>query len=184
MAEQMKQGWFHTKNRLGDRSIAQQMEGLDWLLQNVAGKSVLDVGCAEGLISIALAQSGAGACHGIEIVQGHVDVGNKLRKGLPCLFEQGDANDYKPKRTYDIVILLAVLHKLRNPTESLFRLVEAARETVVIRLPPYGSTIVDERSGFEPHDIDMAMVKAAFTRVHDARGPINEWVGVYRRVGV
>ena len=55
MAQQMtKQGWFSTKGRLGDRTLKQQLMGLDPLFAECKGKTVLDVGCAEGLISIEL----------------------------------------------------------------------------------------------------------------------------------
>ena len=45
----MSTPWFG-----GDRTFEQQMTGLDWLAEACRGKSVLDFGCAEGLISIHL----------------------------------------------------------------------------------------------------------------------------------
>ena len=184
MAEQQeKLGWFHTKKRPGDRAFEQQLTGLDHLIANVKGKSVLDVGCAEGLISHHLVDVGAIAAHGVEIVSGHVEVANKLRKDRACNFEVGDANEWVPRRQYDIVIMLAILHKLRDPAAACMRFAEVAREMVVIRLPPYGSTIRDERSGMEPFDIHAVMEDAGFyLRLSGPIGPFDEWMGYYERV--
>jgi 2-polyprenyl-3-methyl-5-hydroxy-6-metoxy-1,4-benzoquinol methylase len=70
-------GWFTTAERPGDRTLDQQLCGLDGLQHECAGKTVLDVGCAEGLISHYLARLGARSVYGIEIVPGHVDMANR-----------------------------------------------------------------------------------------------------------
>jgi len=178
-----RKGWFSTPGRPGDRTIDQQRMGLGWLFNNCRGRTVLDVGCAEGLLSIELAQLGAAAVHGIEIVPGHVEVANRLRGGLPVTFEVADANVWRPVRQYDIVIALALLHKLRNPTAAAAALAEAARHAVVLRLPPeHAPTIIDQRSGFNPHHIGEVMAAAGFS-LHAASndGAFGEWVGIYLR---
>ncbi len=182
----VKEGWFHTRDRLGDRSIEQQMMGLDLLVESCKGKSVLDIGCAEGLISIKLAQTGAIAVHGIEIIKDHVEVGNVLRKKLPVTFEVADANTWTPRRDYDIVIALALLHKLQNPTAACARFAARAREMVVLRLPPlHAPTIIDPRSENNPHYIGATMEKAGFELVREARdGPFDEYLGYWKRVQV
>lgn len=182
MAAQNVRGWFDTPGRPGDRTLANQLQGLGKLLVDCDGKTVLDIGCAEGLISIALVRAGALAVHGVEIVKEHVEVGSKLRGDLPVTFECADANTWRPKRQYDIVIALALLHKLKNPTAAARAFAEAAREMVVLRLPPeHAPTIIDERSGNNPHHIGDVMTNAGFRLVHEDRGHLNEWVGYYRR---
>lgn len=180
----VKEGWFHTKNRLGDRTIQQQMMGLDLLLTSCKGKTVLDVGCAEGLISIELAKAGAVAVHGVEIVKAHVEVANKLRKSLPITFECADANDWAPKRDYDIVIALALLHKLRDPSTACRRFASRAREMVVLRLPPGPAPlIIDDRSERKPHDTVAAMTNCGFELIHEAYdGPFDEYLSYWKRV--
>lgn len=100
------------------------------------------------------------------------------------IFNVGDANDYTPVRDYDIVIMLAVLHKLKNPTAACARLVAHALDLVVIRLPPeHAPTIIDERSGMEPHHIGLVMERSGFVLEHSGLdGPFGEWVGYYRRI--
>jgi SAM-dependent methyltransferase len=176
-------GWFSTPGRPGDRTLDQQLGGLDWLMANCTGRSVLDVGCAEGLISIEMAKRGAVAVHGIEIIAEHVTVGNKLRGELPICFEVANANTWRPKRQYDIVVMLALLHKLKNPTEGCHYLAAAARQAVVMRLPPtYAPTIIDERSDYNPHHMDKVMLGLGFElETENYHGHKGEWVGVWVR---
>lgn len=177
-------GWFTTQGRPGDRTLEDQLKGLDWLLANCFGKTVLDVGCAEGLLSIELAKRGALAVHGVEIVADHVKVGQKLQGALPICFEVGDANTWTPPRRYNIVIMLALLQKLRNPTEACHRLAAAASEAVVLRLPPANApTIIDDRSGNNPHHTDRVMHKLGFKLYEENYdGHFGEYVAIWKRI--
>jgi SAM-dependent methyltransferase len=180
---QQKLGWFNTAGRPGDRTLKDQLVGLDTLIARVSGKTVLDVGCAEGLISLQLFDEGAVAVHGVEIVQGHVDVANKLRGDRACTFEQGDADHFMPKRQYDIVIMLALLQKLRNPTMACRKFAAAARELVVLRLPPRGDPLmlVDQRSGYIEHDIREAMLGSGFVLADVVSGHLGEHISYWER---
>jgi len=186
MAEQVKAGWFTTKGRPGDRLLKQQVVGLGRLFERLGRRdpsmTVLDVGCAEGLITMKCFDEGAIACHGVEIVPGHVDVANDLRGERACTFEVGDANEWQPQRQYDVVLLLAILHKLRDPLEACKRFADAARTLVVIRLPPGGSVIRDERTNFHPFDVGATMEEAGFDLTRGGPdGPFGEWMGYYER---
>lgn len=177
-------GWFKTDGRDGDRTFAQQLLGLDALFAACPGKTVLDIGCAEGLISTELARRGALAVHGVEVVAEHVKVGRKLVGDLPVTIENADANVWQPRRKYDIVITLALLHKLRNPSAAAERLVAACADLFVLRMPPAtGMTIIDDRSGRRPHNIDTVLQDSGFrceSQSHD--GPFGELVAYYRRI--
>ena len=171
--------WF---GKGGDRTLAQQLTGLNALIQRVPGKSVLDVGCAEGLIGIHLYDAGACAVHGIEMRADFVAEANHLRGDRACTFEVADANRFVPKRDYDIVIMLAILQKLSNPMDACARFAGRARELVVLRLPPkLAPVIMDERSGNRPWDMDTAMKAAGFQRFLTTKGHLDEWVGYYAR---
>ncbi len=148
---------------------------------------MLDVGCAEGLISFKCSEEGAESVHGVEIVPDHVEAARRFaaKRSIPkhCTFEVGDANVYTPRQPYDIILMLAVLHKLRDPSAACARLVAHARTHVVIRLPPAGApVIVDARSGGTPHDIGAVMKHCGFMEAFSSLdGPFGEWVGYYRR---
>lgn len=180
---QQVKGWFTTAGRPGDRTLESQKIGLERLYGAVRGKTLLDVGCAEGLLTMDLVSAGgAVAAHGVEIVKGHIEVAHKLQGTLPICFEQGDANTWTPKRQYDVVTLLAVLHKLKNPTAACARFAAVARELVVIRLPPlHAPTIIDERSGNNPHHIADVMAAHGWRLDEVAKGPFDEWCGYYVR---
>ena len=150
---QQVKGWFTTAGRPGDRTLESQKIGLERLYAAVRGKTLLDIGSAEGLLTMDLVSAGgAVAAHGVEIVKGHIEVAHKLQGTLPICFEQGDANTWTPKRQYDVVTLLAVLHKLKNPTAACARFAAVARELVVIRLPPlHAPTVIDAHVLAERH---------------------------------
>lgn len=159
------------------RTLAQQLTGLDVLLQNVEGRTVLDCGCAEGAISHEMARRGARQVFGVELVPEFVDEARKGAKGLPCVFIQGDANTWTPagEERYDVVLMLAVLQKLKEPSAAVKRIAKCARKWVVIRLPPGNApVIIDQRSGMKPHDIEYAMREAGFEVFAVTDGPIAE----------
>ena len=106
-----------------------------------------------------------------------------MRGDLPVTFEVGDANVWQPKRNYDIVIALALLQKVRNPTAVAARLAASAIDMVVLRLPPaHAPTIIDARSGNEPHHIGAVMKNGGFYLEHAGNdGAFGEWVAYYRR---
>lgn len=166
----------------GDRTLAQQLKGLDVLRARVRGYSVLDVGCAEGAISLQLCDDGASAVHGIDIRPDFVEHAHKARGDRPALFEHADANTYTPVRSYDFVLMLAVLHKLADPSAAAARLAAAAEQIVVVRLPPeHAPKIRDSRSGFVPHDIDRVIRGCGFRGLHLTKGHFDEWTGYYVR---
>lgn len=186
MPSKVTRGWFEMSGRPGTRNLADQLIGLDWLFDNCAGKTVLDVGCAEGLISLETLKRGALTVHGIELVPDRVWMARKLAAQMApgvAHFEVGDMEFWRPKMPYDIVIALAILHKLKDPGACAAALAECAKETVVLRLPPDGApTICDRRSGMKPHRIGDIMRDHGFHLHLELNGHLNEWVGVYRRV--
>lgn len=167
----------------GDRTVEQQLMGLDWLWANCKGRTVLDAGCAEGVITVKCAQAGAIAVHGIELVPDRVKWANKLRGDLPATFEVGDMETWRPRRQYGIVLALAILHKLKDPGACAAALANAARHAIMVRLPPVGApTIIDRRSGFVPHRIGEVIEACGLTLVNQSNdGPYGEWVGLWTR---
>lgn len=176
----MRRGWFKMHDQDGDRTLHDQLKGLDRI--DWSGKTVLDLGCAEGLISKYAAQSGASGVTGIEIVPGHVERAIKECDCHPCTFECADLNTWSSEAKYDIVLMLAILHKLKNPSAALERFLRNARELVVMRLPPKKAPwmIVDARSKLVPHNLMLVMTKHRWQLVEESRGHFEEWVGMWR----
>lgn len=172
-------GWFKTDQQDGDRTIEQQLVGLDLLFSMVAGKTVLDVGCAEGLIGTELMHCGAASVHGVDVIVPHISYARTM--ALPGMsYEVANADRYSPTKKYDVVLLLAILHKLKGPAAAAERLSKVA-PAAVVRLPPTGPVVVDSRSDNEPQDILAAMKRAGMELVLETRGTFDEWIGYFAR---
>jgi SAM-dependent methyltransferase len=185
-------GWFEIPGvQHGDRTLDEQLLGLDAALAEAAGKRVLDLGCAEGLIAARFIEAGAQLVHGVEIRpqflvaaqsiagRGHPNLGH----GLTVDF--GDLNEGLPKwlaPPYDMVLALAILHKLRYPTVALQRMAKACLGLLVIRLP-LGSQGEFGSKHFRNQRCDLRAELPAlgFRLERDAEGPRGERVHYWRR---
>lgn len=179
----LNKGWFRDIGRDGDRTVEQQMQGLEQVVAEVAGKTVIDVGCAEGLISLKLIDAGAKQTLGFEVVRGHVALARELAGAKPCKFVVADLNhtDLRGTPKADIVLMLAILHKLKDPSAVCAAFADLTLDLAVIRLPPSGAVIVDARSMSLPHDIGAVMASRGFHLESVVDGPFNEWTGYFRR---
>lgn len=178
MVESVKP-WFG-----GHRTLDQQMQGLSLLMRNAKNATVLDVGCAEGLITIEMGKAGAVALHGVEIRHQAVLDANRLRGDLPITFEVGDLNVWCPTRHYDVLVMLAILHKLKDPKGALHRLLGyASPDLIAIRLPPRSGnpTVHDARSGNTKIDLWPTINMHGYKLLHVTAGYLNEWIGYYRK---
>lgn len=139
------QPWFIIGDNGGQVPLKRQLMGL----QNIAveGRTLLDVGCAEGLTSIHMAQKGATLVHGVEIRERAVEVGQSIvgftgmservkfyhgdmRKPAAALGQKGMLDQY------DVVFAMASIQKLRNQAVPVVELLaKMCRETFVVRLP-------------------------------------------------
>lgn len=179
----MRKGWFKIDGvQTGDRDLLDQMKGLRPALREAAGATVLDLGCAEGLIAREFVRAGAAAVHGVEIVPDAVNEARRQCNGLPVFITEADLNKYRIKVGADIVLMLAILHKLRDPAARAHEFGCLAQRLAVVRLPPKDAPyVIDERSGNKPHDIRGALERAGLILVDVRRGHFNEWTGYFRR---
>lgn len=180
----------------GHRTIEQQMTGLDQLWPRVKGKTVLDLGCAEGAIALRCCAEGALGVIGLEHRHDAVEEFNRSarRERVNAHAFERDLNVWpQPHRDlgkFDVILMLAILHKLRKPADQLMRFLASADETatVVLRTRRRDWPVLrDERSGFLPQDIRFCMYDHGFNLAHEDDGPIDngeppEWVGIFERV--
>lgn len=190
-AGKVLKSWFPVGKGDHERSLVDQMKGLrpvvdEFRACRAKGRPLtgLDVGCAEGLISIEMAKAGAAHMHGIEVVPDRVADALRLRGSLPCSFEAANVSTYTPPRPYDVLLALSILHKLPDPSATLYRLVHNyCQRLVVIKLPPgRGPLIIDPRSENEPHDLDAVLQDLGFNLEHQGKGTREEWIGIWRAV--
>lgn len=137
----MNKGWFTIPGvRAGDRTLKEQMLGLDLALKETAGKTVLDLGCAEGLIAREFARAGAKSVLGVELLEEHLKIARAQCKSFPQMqFIQAHLGDYIKAREsfpqYDIVLALGIIHKLEDPAVPLRFAAQSARSLLVFRAP-------------------------------------------------
>lgn len=175
----MRKGWFKIAGvQDGDRTMEEQRLGLAAALAGARGKSVLDLGSAEGLIAREFARFGARKILGVEIVSDHVKVARELVKGLPIELVVGDIADEGMDYTdggagWDIVLMLAVLHKTRAPAAVLERFARLTRELLVIRLPGGAADGVysHARRGNALVDVAKILAGCGFVLERTERGP-------------
>jgi 2-polyprenyl-3-methyl-5-hydroxy-6-metoxy-1,4-benzoquinol methylase len=175
----------------GDRTVEQQFTGLDQLWPRVEGKSVLDVGCAEGYIAVECEKRGAIDVVGVDVRQEAVDAALQRARNRKAAFMWADVNRWTPPGRFDVVLLLAVLHKLKQPADVLRRIIEHGCKdtaTIVLRLRRKDwPVLVDMRSKYKEQDIRFVMYDHGFTLVHEDDGPVAdgqpaEWCGFFERV--
>jgi hypothetical protein len=181
--------WFPVGKGEHERTLVDQMRGMrpvvdEFRAAKLRGRplSGLDVGCAEGLISMEMAKAGASHMHGVEIVPDRVADASRMRGSLPCSFEAANIVTYTPAKPYDVLLALSILHKLPDPSATLYRLVHNyCQRLVVLKLPPLrGPLVIDPRSENVPHDLDAVLQDLGFHLEHQALGHRDEWIGVWR----
>lgn len=182
----MAKGWLKINGvQDGERTLQEQMLGLDAALLEANGKTVLDLGCAEGLIAIEFAKAGASSVVGYDYNETFIDVAKKQQTETPDLpidFYHADITKIGFCK-YDIVLALAILHKLPDPTEFTKYCTRIAKDLIVIRLP-IGSTgyIRSKHARHMTADIPKILSANGFVRERKESGPRGEVVQYWRRV--
>lgn len=179
-------GWFKIKGvQDGDRTIEEQLLGLDMVKDLAAGKSVLDLGCAEGLIGRHLVDHGARQVDGVNVVEHELDAARRLHAGQPMRFYKAHLGNAAERAAlaedlleqYDVVLLLSVLHKVKDPQAFLEWAVGHATETVVIRLP--APVLEHPRSNMRPYPVRDWMAKR-YDLIAEPKTCRREWLGVFK----
>lgn len=183
-----RRGWFAIPGiQDGERTVKQQIKGLGPLTAEVVGKTVLDLGCAEGLIMKYLIDRGAESADGVEIVPERVELGTKLLADYRVRFFVADLEHLDvalgegrlPLRdAYDAVLALSIAHKFARPVRFIATAARLAKRFLAIRLP--SPIINDPRSGYSSVDV-RRLVQAEFDFVSGEPAGLNEVIMIFRR---
>lgn len=136
----MRHGWYIIPGvQTGDRTIEEQMLGIEPALTACRGKTVLELGAAECLMAAEFARAGAKHVTAIELLADHVTAGRKVCAGLPVAIIEAELAGYieqnpQPQQ-HDIVLALGIAHKLKEPEKCLRFAARSARELMVFRGP-------------------------------------------------
>lgn len=147
-------GWFAVPGvQEGERDMAERVVGLEKVKAAARGKSVLDLGCAEGLIGDWLIrEGGAVSLLGLEKHPPYVEMAKKLVPRGYFFVADFDLPDWHVDLVmHDIVLALNIAHKLEKPEAFLDIVVTLAKEIIALSLPAV--IINDHRSGNVPVDV-------------------------------
>lgn len=113
------------------------------LPRDLAGKTVLDVGCNAGFYSFEAKRRGAKRVLGVDGQRQHVRQGLFVRKvlGLDVEFRRVNVYELNPRITeqFDITLALGLLYHLKHPILALENLYQVTKELLVIEtaiMPP------------------------------------------------
>lgn len=135
----LRHGWFVIPGKqTGDRTIEEQMEAVRPATLECQGKRVLDLGCAEGLVSIEFLKAGAHFVQGMEGLQAHVNVAHTLTLNLGSRINIKQVDLLSPPiieehERFDIVLALGIIHKLHDPEVGLRWALAACKDLFLIR---------------------------------------------------
>lgn len=130
----MRRGWFVIPGvQLGDVTLEDQIIALGPAFAEAPGKTVLDIGCAEGLIGREFAKSGAREVIALDSIEAHLDVAREQCAGYPITFVHANINDPQPLYSADIVLALGVIHKLQFPEIGVRFAARSSRSLVLLR---------------------------------------------------
>ena len=182
-------GWFRTALRPeGDRDAAEQLKGLELALSQASGKTVLDLGCAEAVISREFALAGAAEVLGIELLESHLRIGREVCKDVPqvrllraSLLDHIKQNP-EPQQ-FDIVLALAICHKLPDPSVPLRFAARSAKDLLLFRDPkPDG--IIRSKHTKKPCNVPKVMLSLGFREEAIFASSRGERVQYWRRNGL
>lgn len=172
----------------GERTLAEQLIGLDAAFAVMAGKTVCDLGCAEGLITLECVKGGAASAFGLDCNVDNIAIAEEMAIRAGAVgrvhFARGDVQDWlrgAPAR-YDIVLALAILHKLRDPVAATRQVAGIARSLVVIRLPGGSTGTFHAKHNGAFCDVPEVMTSEGWVLNQDVPGPRGERTQYWRPV--
>lgn len=162
--------YFHAPelNLFGKWPLAVRLSGLRPLLSTCTGKTILDLGAAEGAIALNCLNAGGASVHGFELDEDRVQTARRIcaQHDSRTVFRSADLNQWQKftsdngdvlRDKYDVVCYLGVHHHLNPETRNtnLKSIMKMAKEQFVIRTPEkvFELDCLEEligANGFEP----------------------------------
>lgn len=187
--------WFVVEGvQDGRRTLDEQMIGLHPALAEARGKSVLDLGCAEGLIALEFAKAGARVT-GYDYNGPMIVTAERMAKALPAdvakpAFVHTDIREamrrarlHRESNRHDIVLALAVVHKLPEPAEGVTFIADSCNDLAVFRLPHWSTgDMVKGKHSASSCNVNQIMGKHGFRLEKTFEGPRREPVQYWRRI--
>src|SRR3990167_3595291 len=189
----MTRGWFKVPGIRpdGDRTVREQLIGIEDALVECIGKTVLDLGCAEAAISLEFAKSGAKSVLGIELLESHLEIARKLCKDYTqitfhCAHLRDYILDHPDPEQFEIVLALGIIHKLHDPAVPLRWAAQSTKDLLLFRGPgreelkTWDGTIKSKHTKVSCN-VPQIMKEEGFVLEQQVSGVRGEGVHYYRR---
>lgn len=175
-----RHGWFEIPGvQSGERDLEERVAPLRPLMARIKGATILDLGCAEGLISAYLCEvGGARLAHGIDKHGPWLETAielhrSRVRPKFKVKYDQCDLDHFDEAvipflPSYDVVLALNVIQKLQKPREFLLTVAHMASKFFVYSGPD--AVLVDRRSDHVPVDIEHELGPLGFKLWHFDHG--------------
>jgi 2-polyprenyl-3-methyl-5-hydroxy-6-metoxy-1,4-benzoquinol methylase len=180
-------GWFSIAGvQKGKYDLKDRIANLGTMRPRASGVTILDLGCAEGLIGKWLVDSsGANTLHGLDLHEPYIEMAQSLMRDYDARFLHADFDHFETwldvnrealLPQYDIVMALRVVQKLAKPDRFLSLIKPLVKKWFVIHVPT--NPIDDARSGHKTVDIT-EVLKPEFKLIEYKDGA--EFCGIYER---
>lgn len=168
-------GWFEIPGvQTGERDLKERVTPLRPLLRFVKGASILDLGCAEGLISKWLVDEGrARIVHGLDKHPPYLETARAVmpRDRYKAKFDECDFDHFERDaaalgllKGYDVVLMLNVAQKLKDPKKFLLAGAKLATNYFVFSGP--AKVIDDIRSNNVRVKVEKELRAIGFALIH------------------
>lgn len=172
--------WFHNidlngvktapHHFLGDYPAVKWNRFADAIPQNLAGKTVLDIGCNGGFYSIEMKRRGADRVVGIDCDEGYLNQARFAAElcGAEIEFRRLSVYDVaKLGECFDIVLFMGVLYHLRHPLLALDLIREhVVKDFFVFQSMQRGSAAVAPLAEDHPFSETSVFERPSFPRLH------------------
>ena len=185
----MAKGWFQIPGIRpeGDRSVQEQLLGLAPAIHEAIGKTVLDLGCAEGAIAREFALVGAVDVLGVESLEEHLKVARRLCADVPQVrFIRAHLQNYmpahEPPERFDIVLILGIIHKIEDPAVPLRFACRSCKDLLLFRAPAsaWDGNVASKHTRVVCH-VPTVMADEGFSLERHIPGARGEGVEYWRR---
>jgi 2-polyprenyl-3-methyl-5-hydroxy-6-metoxy-1,4-benzoquinol methylase len=132
----VRYGWLKLPGQDGDRTPEEQLLAVWPAIHACQGKTVADLGCAEGAIALEFLKAGAARVLGIDVEEGHLEVARELcRAHENVRFKCFNLSKAKEPLAngYDFVLCLGIAHKVKSPEAFLRFAAQSCRELLLLR---------------------------------------------------
>lgn len=180
----MRHGWFAIEGyQTGDRTLAEQITGCEFALVECAGKTVLDLGTAEGLIAYEFAKAGARIVRGVDHSSAKIETASKLNQWTNVNFVCHDIGrlDFPPLE-YDIVLALSIITKFPDPALVLRKAADTCKDLLLLRNASVPNPMYYAKHGGKECNAVDVLTERGFKAERHCPGTHDEGVWYWRRV--